>query len=376
MSETFISDKEYIAMQFQIKGKIKLIRNIGNGYINRTYLVEAYTDDGKRHRYTLQRVNTNVFRDMDALMNNFVFITEHLHEKFLLEGHHHKKGSIPTVVRTLDGKDYLRTDGGCWRMMTHFSHVYTMDIPENPEVFYLCGKSFGRFICDVSDIDPEKINITIPNFHNTYSRYLDLEKAIENDFVERVKEVGPEIEFIRKHIPIMKLISSALDEGRIPTRITHNDTNLNNILFHKDTNMPVAVVDLDTVMPSSLLYDYGDSLRIGTNTACDDERDLSRVSCNLELYESYTRGFLESCGEIMTKEEFELLPFASRIITLEDGIRFLADYINGDIYYIIHREKQNLDRARTQLKLVEDMEAKASEIEQIILNIRKDLNLL
>lgn len=376
MPEEFVSDKEFIVRQFQIKGKIKLIRNIGNGYVNRTFLVEAYTEDGKRHRYTLQRVNTNVYRNMDALMSNFVLITEHLHEKFLLEGHHHKKGSIPMLVRTLDGKDYLKTDAGCWRMMTFFSHVYTMEIPKNPEVFYLCGKSFGKFICDMSDIDPQKINITIPNFHNTYLRYLDLEKAIENDFVERAEEVKPEIEFIRKHKDMMNLISSALEDGRIPTRITHNDTNLNNILFDKDTNMPVAIIDLDTVMPSSLLYDYGDSLRIGTNTACDDERDLTRVSCNLELYEHYTRGFLESCGEIMTKEEFDLLPWASRIITLEDGIRFLTDYINGDTYYIIHREKQNLDRARTQLKLVADMEARVTQIEEIILKIRKELKLL
>lgn len=375
MSETFVNDKEVIAKQFQIKGDIKTIRNIGNGYVNRTFLVETYTEDGKRHRYTLQRVNTNVFRNMDALMQNFVLITEHLHEKFLLEGHRAKLGSIPMIVRTIDGEDYLRIQTGCWRMMTYFSHVYTMDIPENPEVFYLSGKSFGKFICDISDIDPQKISITIPNFHNTYSRYLDLEKAIREDCAERVHEVLPEIDFIRKRTGMMKMISSALDEGRIPTRITHNDTNLNNILFDKDTDMPVAIIDLDTVMPSSLLYDYGDSLRIGTNTACDDERDLSRVSCDLNLYEQYTRGFLEGCGEIMTKEELELLPWASRIITIEDGIRFLADYINGDTYYIIHRAKQNLDRARTQLKLLADMEAKAAEIEKITLKTRKELNL-
>ena len=376
MPEVFVSDKELIARQFKIKGNVKIIRNIGNGYINRTFLVETYTEDGKRHRYTLQRVNTNVFRNMDALMQNFVLITEHLHEKFLLEGHREKLGSIPMIVRTLSGEDYLKTEAGCWRMMTYFSHVYTMDIPETPESFYLSGKSFGKFICDVSDIDPKKINITIPNFHNTYSRYLDLEKAIEEDLAERVREVLPEIEFIRKRTKMLNMISSALEEGRIPTRITHNDTNLNNILFDKDTNMPVAVIDLDTVMPSSLLYDYGDSIRIGTNTACDDERDLSRVSCDLNLYEQYTRGFLESCGEIITKEELELLPWASRIITIEDGIRFLTDFINGDTYYIIHRAKQNLDRARTQLKLVADMEEKAGEIERITLKICKELNLL
>jgi len=170
-------------------------------------------------------------------------------------------------------------------------------------------------------------------------------------------------------------LKAALEAGKIPTRICHNDTNLNNILFDNTTHQPVAIIDLDTVMPSSPLYDYGDSMRIGTNTAKEDEKDLSKVSCDLELYEQYARGYLESCGDILTPEELALLPYASLIITAEDGIRFLMDHINGDTYYNIYYPGQNLDRARTQLKLVEDMEQKLPRIKDILREIYMDLNL-
>ena len=224
-------------------------------------------------------------------------------------------------------------------------------------------------------MDIEDVKIVIPNFHNTLSRYQDLEVAIAKDPKGRVKSVLPEIEFVRARAGKYGMISAALDSGKIPTRICHNDCNLNNILFDNETHLPVAIIDLDTVMPSSALYDYGDSMRIGTNTAKDDEKDLSKVSCDLNLYEQYARGYLEACGDILTKEELELLPYASLIITSEDGIRFLMDHINGDTYYHIYYTGQNLDRARTQLKLVEDMEKKLPQIKQILRKIYKELGL-
>jgi Ser/Thr protein kinase RdoA (MazF antagonist) len=209
----------------------------------------------------------------------------------------------------------------------------------------------------------------IPNFHNTRSRYQDLEASIKRDPKGRVKQVEAEIAFLRARADKFGIISDAIDSGKIPVRVCHNDCNLNNILFDNKNHLPVAIIDLDTVMPSSPLYDYGDSMRIGTNTARDDEKDLTKVSCNLELYEHYARGYLEACGDVLTKEELELLPYAALIITAEDGIRFLMDHIDGDTYYNIYYPGQNLDRARTQLKLLEDMEQKLPQIKQILAKI-------
>ena len=369
-----INELQNIADKFAIRGDITAITQINKGYINRTYKVETLSDTGHVHKYTLQRINTNVFPDVDALMNNFKITTRHLFGRLLLPGRG-EKGSVQQLRPAKDGRSYYRDDTGCWRMLTHFDNVYSLDIPERPETFYEAGRAFGMFLKEMKDIDPSEIKEVIPNFHNTKSRYKDLEEAIFQDPKERASQVGAEIQFVRDRADMFGIISDALESGRIPTRICHNDCNLNNILFDKSTHLPVAIIDLDTVMPSSPLYDYGDSMRIGTNTAKDDEKDLSKVSCNLSLYEQYARGYLEACGDILTPEELALLPYASLIITAEDGIRFLADHINGDVYYNIYYPGQNLDRARTQLKLLADMEKKLPQIKQILRGLYKDLGL-
>ncbi len=374
LSVSPINEIQNIAEKFAIRGDITSITQINKGYINRTYKVETLSDTGHIHKYTLQRINTNVFPDVDALMENFKLTTDHLHGKFLLPGHG-KKGSVQMIRPTKDGRAYLPDASGCWRMMTHFDGVYSLDIPDSPTTFYHAGSAFGKFLKEMSDVDVNDVKEVIPNFHNTKSRYLDLEKAIADDPKGRVKHVLPEIEFVRARADRYGIISDALESGKIPTRICHNDCNLNNILFDNETHLPVAIIDLDTVMPSSPLYDYGDSMRIGTNTAKDDEKDLSKVSCDLNLYEQYARGYLEACGDVLTKEELELLPYASLIITSEDGIRFLMDHINGDTYYNIYYPGQNLDRSRTQLKLLEDMETKLPEIKQILRRIYDELEL-
>ena len=369
-----INELQNIAEQFAIRGDITSIVQINKGYINRTYKVETLSDTGHVHRYTLQRINSNVFPDVDALMDNFKLTTDHLYGRLALAGHR-KKGSVQTLRPTKDGRSYLRDDSGCWRMLSHFDEVYSLDIPDTPETFYHTGYAFGSFLKEMADVDVADVKIVIPNFHNTQSRYRDLEEAIAKDPKDRVKQVQPEIAFVRQRADKYSLISDALESGKIPTRVCHNDCNLNNILFDNKTHLPVAIIDLDTVMPSSPLYDYGDSMRIGTNTATDDEKDLSKVSCDLNLYEQYARGYLEACGDILTKEELELLPYASLIITSEDGIRFLMDHINGDTYYNIYYPGQNLDRARTQLKLVEDMEKKLPQIKKILSKIYAELGL-
>ncbi len=215
----------------------------------------------------------------------------------------------------------------------------------------------------------------IPNFHDTPLRYQALEEAIDADAKGRATKVGVEISFYRKRSAAYGIISDALRVGRIPTRVCHNDCNLNNILFDNISRLPVAIIDLDTVMPGTPLYDFGDSMRIGTNTAKDDEKDLTKVKFNTQLYEKYARGYLSACGMILTREELELLPFSSLVITAEDGIRFLADYINGDTYYQIFYTGQNLDRCRTQLKLLSEMERALPEIVRILNGIYSDLGL-
>ncbi len=363
-----------VANNFDIKGEITSIEKINKGYINNTYKVQTVADQNVTHKYILQGINTSVFLDVDALMTNFQITTEHLSKSLVMPGEH-ENGVVQTLCYTKNGELYFEDETGVWRMMTYFDDVYSIDIPENMDVFYFAGVSFGRFLKVMNSLTANEIKEVIPNFHNTLSRYRDLEDAISRDSVNRVSSVLAEIEFLRSHSDVYGKITEALDNGTIPTRICHNDCNLNNILFDNNTNLPVAIIDLDTVMPSSPLYDFGDSMRIGTNTAKDDEKDLDKVSCNLELYRAYAKGYLEACGDILTKDELELLPFASLIITAEDGIRFLMDHINGDTYYHTDYSGQNLDRARTQLKLFADMMTKLPQIRMILQEIYDSLNL-
>ena len=369
-----INEVQAIVEHFAIRGDVTAITQIKKGYINRTYRVETLSDTGHVHKYILQRINTNVFPDVDALMQNFRLTTDHLYGRFLLPGHT-KKGSVQMLRSTKDGRSYLRDDSGCWRMLTYFDNVYSLDIPDSPQTFYAAGRAFGKFVKEMADVPPEDVQVVIPNFHNTRSRYQDLEKKIAQDPKGRVQGVEKEIAFVRARAKCYGLITDALESGLIPTRVCHNDCNLNNILFDNVTHQPVAIIDLDTVMPSSPLYDYGDSMRIGTNTATDDEKDLSKVSCDLALYERYARGYLEECGQMLTRKELELLPFAALVITSEDGIRFLMDHIDGDTYYNIYYPGQNLDRARTQLALVADMERKLPQIVDVLKRIYADLQL-
>ena len=368
------NDLQNVVENFAIRGRVTNIEQINKGYINHTYKVETLSENNHVHKYILQRINTNVFPDVDALMSNFRVTTEHLGKKLQMPGVH-IRGSVQTLRTTKDGKLYFEDFSGAWRLMTYFDDVYSLDIPDSPEVFYYAGVSFGKFIKAMSDVDAGQIKEVIPNFHNTKSRYLDLEASVLRDPVNRVAEVTKEISFIRDHAELFGKISEALESGKIPTRICHNDCNLNNILFDNKTHLPVAIIDLDTVMPSSPLYDFGDSMRIGTNTAKDDEKDLSKVSCDLSLYEKYAKGYLKSCGDILTREELELLPYAALIITSEDGIRFLMDHIDGDTYYRIDYPGQNLDRSRTQLALLGDMEKKLPQIKGILQRIYDDLGL-
>ena len=362
---------ETIAEGFDIQGTVTAVVPLDSGYINRTYRVDSIMPTGEKKHALLQRINTSVFQKPEELMENFALVTAHLASRLHLPGRPDSP-ACPTLILTKDGRHFQETPSGAWRMMSFFERIHSYDIPENPQVFYQSGVAFGAFLQAMSDFPPERLHEVIPNFHNTWSRYEDLERAIANDPVGRVAQVTAEIEFVRARKELFQKISLPLQNGDLPWRIGHNDCNLNNILFDNATNLPVAIVDLDTVMPSSPLYDFGDSMRIGTNTAKDDEKDLSKVSCDLNLYEQYARGWLKSCGKMLTPKERELLPYAALVITSEDGIRFLMDHINGDTYYYIFYLGQNLDRARTQFALLADMERKLPEIQAILNKLFKE----
>ncbi len=368
------SELNQIANKFFIQGEVTSVDRINKGYINTTYKVETLSKNNHVHKYILQRINTHVFPNVALLMNNFLLATEHLSKNLQMPGTN-ERGIVQTLRPTKDGKLYYEDESGTWRILTYFDNVYSLPFPKKVEEFYYAGVSFGAFIKAMSTMDVSKIQEVIPDFHNTKKRYYNLEDAISQDKIDRVKKVSAEIDFVRARVHIFGLIIDALESGKIPTRICHNDCNLNNILFDNDTNLPVTIIDLDTVMPSSPLYDYGSSMRAGAKKARDDEKDLSKVYCSLDLYEAYSRGYLESCGNVLTKDELELLPYAAIINTAEDAMRFLTDYLSGDVYYHIDYEEQNLDRARAHFKLVEDMEKKLPEIRRILQDIYNDLGL-
>ena len=349
-------DYQKILAQFSIDLPAK---PFGNGHINSTFKV------GEPPRYVLQKINTAVFTDPEGLMANVIAVTAHLRGKIAAGGGDPARETL-TYLQTADGKNFYRDEtGSCWRVYRFVgdSHVYEA---ATPALFAESARAFGRFQKMLSDFPAETLRETIPQFHNTGARLEQLREALAQNKSGRADRVGAELEFAFARAGETDTIVSALEKGEIPLRVTHNDTKLNNVLFDDQTNKTLCVIDLDTVMPGSLLYDYGDALRFGASTAAEDETDLDKVTFDLELFRAYTDAYLESLGRIITEREIELLPTGAKLITLECGMRFLADYINGDVYFRVHRENQNLDRARTQFKLVADMENKFEEMQTIV----------
>lgn len=333
---------------------------LGNGHINSTFLVK--TD---RHQYVLQRINTNIFRNVDGLMSNIQAVTHHIRKVSRAQGIDPSRATLH-FMKAPDGKRYLDFEGDTYRIYKYIDKSYTIETMENSEDFYQAGIAFGKFAKDLSTFDASCLVETIANFHNTASRYNDFEKAVSNNISGRVNEVQKEIEFVRARESLTHLFVDKLADGSLPVRVTHNDTKLNNVLFDEETKLPCTVIDLDTVMPGSYLYDFGDAIRSGATHAAEDEKDLSIVDFDLNLYEAFTKGYLSMCKDSLTPVEIELLPYASIMLTLECGIRFLTDHLNGDTYFRIHREGHNLDRCRTQFKLVSKMEKNIEEMKKII----------
>ena len=349
-----------IAKQFQVDREPLAAEPYGCGHINDTYCVTA-----KDKRYILQRINNRVFPNVAGLMDNIQRVTDMLREQVLENGGDPDRECLQ-IIPTKDGKSYLEHEGSYYRMYVFVERTLSLQTVEDPVHFYYSAVAFGRFQKQLAQFPAETLCEVIPNFHNTASRYEAFEAAVARDAKGRVAEVADEIAFVRARKADTEKVVALLASGELPLRVTHNDTKLNNVLLDDVTGKPMAVIDLDTVMPGSSLYDFGDSIRFGTNPCAEDEKDLSKVYCKVNLFEEFTKGYLEACGDSLTAKEKELLPFGGYLMTLECGIRFLTDYLDGDTYFKIHYPEQNLDRCHTQFKLAADIMDKMDELNAIV----------
>lgn len=350
---------ESILNEFKTPAKPVICDRFGHGHINETYLV--ITDIGTR--FILQKINESIFKETDVLMANVEKVTDHLRTKTK------DPRRVMQLIKTKESKPYLRhTDGSAWRMYLFVENSICLQQPETPKDFYESALAFGEFQQMLKDFPAETLNETIPNFHNTRDRYRIFHEILEKDPLDRAKNVQKEIEFALKREKEASVLVEMLEEGKLPLRVTHNDTKLNNVLLDKDTRRALCVVDLDTVMPGLSLYDYGDSIRFGTATGKEDEKDLDRISVDLHLFQVYTKGYIKACPDL-SDMEVEMMPMGAKIMTLECGLRFLTDYLDGDHYFATSRPDHNLDRCRTQFKLVWDMEQKWEEMQRIVKEI-------
>lgn len=346
---------EKAILKFHINGKMVSCEEFGSGHINSTYKIA--TDTG--HAYVLQRINKYVFNQPKEVMENVSAITEFIRQRV------DDPRETLHFLRTDDGlRYYFDEQGECWRCYD-FSDGLCLEAPESERDFYESAIAFGHFQELLQDFPADTLHETIPMFHNTPNRYRLLEEALAQNAAGRADSIREELDFIMARKHEAGTICELLESGELPLRVTHNDTKINNVLFDAATRKAFCVLDLDTVMPGSSLYDYGDSIRFGAATAAEDEKDLSKMRINLDLFRVYTAGFLTACPSLTAKEK-ELLPLGAKIITLELAVRFITDYLNGDLYFKTEYPEHNLVRARTQLKLVADMEAKWAEMQNIV----------
>ena len=347
---------------FQLDGTPISCEDYGHGHINSTFKVS--TDTGAE--YILQKINKYVFRNPIRLMSNVSAVTDYLRAR--VDDPRMAMHFIPTH----QGQYYYRDeDDEFWRMYD-FMHGFCLDAPESDEDFYQSGLAFGRFQELLSDFPAETLYETIPEFHNTVDRYRQFKATVKADPCGRLADVKEEVEFVLRHEEIGSTLQKMREAGELPLRVTHNDTKLNNVLLDRQTRKSLCVLDLDTVMPGLSVHDFGDSIRFGAATAAEDEQDLSKMSMSLHLFEVYTKGFLEG-AKSLTDKEVEMLPMGALVMTLEVGLRFLKDYIDGDLYFKTAYPTHNLVRARTQLKLVADMEEKMDEMNRIVAQVRATL---
>lgn len=367
-------DIKEIVKQFKLNGDIINIEESHTGNINNTYIISVI-EDSILKKYTLQKVNLLVFKDPVLLMDNIVSVTDYCKNYLMDNCEDFERGTL-SVIRTIDGNNFYKTnDGECYRMYNYIINARTFDKSVNAEMFYNVGSAFGHFVRMLDKYPIDELKETIPNFHNSKKRFLGFVKDTSEDKVGRVYEVLDEINFIMDRSDSFNVIVNMLEDGTIPHRVTHNDTKINNVLIDEVTGKAICVIDLDTVMPGSALYDFGDAIRSGASTTFEDDTNMDNVGINIEYFRSFTEAYLNETVDILTEKELEYLVFSCRLLTLELAMRFLNDYINGDVYFKINYDKHNLDRARNQIKLVKEIELHYDEMLSIVVDeclLRKD----
>ena len=342
----------------------------GQGHINDTFVVHTQPENECCRRYILQRMSSAAFKRPDQLMENIIGVTEYLGREVEKTGGSREREAM-RVIRPRSGEPYYTdSDGGAWRGDPFVEDTVCYQSAETPELFAASGRAFGRFQRLLGGYPAETLHETIPNFHNTEDRLKKFKAALAADKLGRAAECRAEIDFMMAREKDCSAALQALRDGILPLRVTHNDTKLNNVLMDKTTGEGICIIDLDTVMPGLSINDFGDSIRFGANHSAEDETDLSKVNLDVDLFEAYTQAFLEGAGGTLTEKEIEYLPWGAKLMTLECGMRFLTDYLEGDVYFHISRERQNLDRCRTQCKLVQDMEARWDELAAIAAKYR------
>ena len=353
-------DVRAVARQFPLRGEFFSATPYGSGHINDTYCV-VFDHDGARVRYILQRINHLIFKNPAALMENVRRVTAHLGQK--AAGQSDAGRRVLTLIPALDGQPhYCDAQGNFWRVYVFIEKARTFDAVESTQQAFQAARAFGQFRKLLADLPAPRLHDTIPDFHHTPKRFAALEKAIAADAANRAHLAKSEIEFAWHH----KTDSHILLDAKLPERVTHNDTKFNNVMLDDATGEGICVIDLDTVMPGLALYDFGDMVRTTTSPAKEDERDLSKVKMQLPMFEALAQGYLASAAEFLTPAEKKLLSFSGKLITLEIGLRFLTDYLAGDTYFKVHREGHNLDRCRTQFKLVEAIEQQEAAMNKLV----------
>jgi Ser/Thr protein kinase RdoA (MazF antagonist) len=360
-----LDDLPHILGRFELGGKILEITPVSAGHINDTFASRVRTPTGVR-RYVHQRINHHVFHHPEQVMENIIRVTEHARRQIALEGGDPQRQTL-RLVPACDGGLFYRTPAGdTWRTYYGIDGARTYEAPEHPDQVYHAARAFGHFQRLLSTLPGERLHETIPDFHHTPKRLATLLDVVRADPCGRAAQARPEISFILERQDDVSLAVNLIARGALPERVIHNDTKLNNVLIDDHSGEGICVLDLDTVMPGTVLYDFGDMVRAGAAAAAEDEPDLEKVALDLGLFERLASGYAETARDFLTALEWDLLPQAGRLITLEQGIRFLTDYLQGDTYYRTHRPGQNLDRARTQLKLVAEMEDKREEMQAIL----------
>ncbi len=359
-------DFNKIISNFALNGTLISCERYGEGHINETYLAKVQ-NGADEVWYILQRINSKLFTNVDKLMNNIHLVTDFNRQKISARGGNPDRESL-SLVYTKDGAPYHRCEecGEYFRIYKFITDAIAYQVVEKPEHFYQSAVAFGNFANLLAEFDATKLYEVLPDFHNTEKRFRDFEASLKADKMGRAASVKKEIDFYLDRKAYCSKIVSLLRSGEMPTKVTHNDTKLNNVMLDAKTGEYVAVIDLDTIMPGSICYDFGDSIRFGCNPAAEDEKDLSKVNFDINLFEAYAKGYLSALGASATKIERDNLAFGAILMTYECGMRFLTDYLDGDVYFRTHREGHNLDRTRTQIKLVEDMEKVLDQMQAIV----------